>query len=163
VGAGSNRHPSQTLAKEMMMQASTRLIVVFIAGCLLTLFPSSVFACEGCICDGPDPEEAHCTCVSAPDGPGAICVSGGGYCNEEGTCEPPGCPDYPCPDDNDLLASNGVGTFRLRTQSFAQMDDWMRLTHIRSLPCLNQSAGPMTLVFSMPIYESKGLARRVYI
>jgi hypothetical protein len=52
-------------------------------------YPSTdAVACEACLSDGkPEPNESS-ICFEAPDGPGEICTVGGGYCNEEGTCDP---------------------------------------------------------------------------
>ena len=45
-------------------------------------------ACEACLSNGkPEPNETS-ICFEAPDGPGEICTVGGGFCNEEGTCDP---------------------------------------------------------------------------
>jgi hypothetical protein len=47
--------------------------------------PGTALACEGCV-RATEVEPTAVACFEAPDGPGEICTSGGGYCNEEGTC-----------------------------------------------------------------------------
>ena len=70
------------------------------------LLPQAALACAGCAWDGPDPDKAKGECFDpAPDGPAAICVSGGGNCTEEGTCK------------NDSELSNAEGSAPLQLES----------------------------------------------
>lgn len=62
-------------------------ITLGLAALLYAASPAgNAFACEGCV-RASTTEPTEVACISSPDGPGEICTSGGGYCNEEGTCE----------------------------------------------------------------------------
>lgn len=58
-----------------------------VAALLYAALPAgSALACEGCV-RASKTEPTEVACISSPDGPGEICTSGGGYCNEEGRCQ----------------------------------------------------------------------------
>ena len=61
------------------------LALLAAAGFYLAL-PGETAACEGCVQAG-ETQPTQVACFTAPDGPGEICTSGGGYCEHEGKCK----------------------------------------------------------------------------
>jgi hypothetical protein len=66
----------------------------------------NALACEGCL-RAKEKEPTQVACIVAPDGPGEICTSGGGYCNEEGSCK------KSLVGDGSLLPADAVGQFAI--------------------------------------------------
>jgi hypothetical protein len=70
----------------------------------------NALACEGCV-RASKKEPTQVACMESPDGPGEICTSGGGYCNEEGSCS------TALVGDGSLLPADAGGQFAVARSS----------------------------------------------